>query len=836
MTRTHARSGIFATGLAALLSAALIAAIPGYAAESVAETPTTASQQNAAKELAKNLSEAYSRVRTVQNGDVVTLIDPNHSPDVGTSTRSRRRMAPRISIPSQYQAPVTSIRSQGGYPICWAFGATSAVEANVLRKTQGTAQPNGNSAGSATILPYGGISPNVSSTQPDYSEANLVYSVFNTYAGKNDAFSLNYGGVGNSYKKYHGYNNGGNWGETAATLAGWYGETDEALNPYQTEFSAANADAMYQRGVSTAGQSQLHVSDIEELPAPYGIDSSWHRIPDASKRSTIKQAIYNEGALAASFYIQAGGQGQVSSNVRNAYVVTSGNGIATVNATNDQSRHTNQFAIHASSFGNTSNHMVTLAGWDDTYSRFNFMVPLLNDNGNEREYDATVAEVVKVTYTTDVDNTVTKDYIVPKEDGAWLLKNQWGTYMGDQGFHWLSYMDTTLDSIVRYRTEDADVSTKPGNTVHEYDTIDQYDAATASSYSSNSDPMPEANIFTASHAQHIKAIGLWTMEDNTEATIDVYVDGDGKTPTSGTKVVDGQVADITYTGYHTVKLDKPVELAKGQRYAVVVTLKQISGKSADNGAPYYYLVEGGSVSNYNVTSNEGESYVYYYGSWVDSTLLRTYLGSNFTSGNVLVKAIGTQDIDVESVDLSGRGAGSHLSMQLGSVFPVDAAIEPANATDKTLTWRSSDPTVASVDSEGNVKALRAGNATITARAASGAEGRLDITVVYIPVQKVTIGRDDAGGAGAGESAGSAGSGGVAGSGGADSLRLGDSVILHATVTPTNATYLDGIVWGSTNPKVVKVDQSGIVTTVGRGSATVTAIAGHVGALYRVSVE
>lgn len=394
-------------------------------------------------------------------------------------------------------------------------------------------------------------------------------------------------------------------------------------------------------------------------------------------------------------------------------------------------------------------------------------------------------------------------------------------------------MDTTLDSIVRYRTEDADVSTKPGNTVHEYDTIDQYDAATASSYSSNSDPMPEANIFTASHAQHIKAIGLWTMEDNTEATIDVYVDGDGKTPTSGTKVVDGQVADITYTGYYTVKLDKPVGLVKGQRYAVVVTLKQISGKSADNGAPYYYLVEGGSVSNYNVTSNEGESYVYYYGSWVDSTLLRTYLGSNFTSGNVLVKAIGTQDIDVESVDLSGRGAGSHLSMQLGSVFPVDAAIEPANATDKTLTWRSSDPIVASVDSEGNVKALRAGNATITARAASGAEGRLDITVVYIPVQKVTIGRDDAGGVGAGESAGS---GGVADSGGADSLRLGDSVILHATVTPTNATYLDGIVWGSTNPKVVKVDQSGIVTTVGRGSATVTASAGHVRTLYRVSVK
>jgi len=88
MTRAHARSGIFATGLAALLSAALIVAIPGYAAESAAETPTTVSQQNAAKELAKNLSEAYSRIcspyktgMSSPSSTPITVKTPVHHPD-----------------------------------------------------------------------------------------------------------------------------------------------------------------------------------------------------------------------------------------------------------------------------------------------------------------------------------------------------------------------------------------------------------------------------------------------------------------------------------------------------------------------------------------------------------------------------------------------------------------------------------------------------------------------------------------------------------------------------------------------------------------------------------
>ena len=56
-----------------------------------------------------------------------------------------------------------------------------------------------------------------------------------------------------------------------------------------------------------------------------------------------------------------------------------------------------------------------------------------------------------------------------------------------------------------------------------------------------------------------------------------------------------------------------------------------------------------------------------------------------------------------------------------------ATVAPANATDKTVTWKSSDATVATVDANGKVVAKKAGEVTITATA-GGVSGTLKITV------------------------------------------------------------------------------------------------------------
>ncbi len=82
-------------------------------------------------------------------------------------------------------------------------------------------------------------------------------------------------------------------------------------------------------------------------------------------------------------------------------------------------------------------------------------------------------------------------------------------------------------------------------------------------------------------------------------------------------------------------------------------------------------------------------------------------------------------IAVESVTLDKTS----LDLYVGNTAELNATVEPENAADKTVTWSSSDPTVATVDTNGNVKALKPGTATITATA-GGKSATCTVTVSY----------------------------------------------------------------------------------------------------------
>ena len=159
---------------------------------------------------------------------------------------------------------------------------------------------------------------------------------------------------------------------------------------------------------------------------------------------------------------------------------------------------------------------------------------------------------------------------------------------------------------------------------------------------------------------------------------------------------------------------------------------------------------------------------------------------------------------VTSVTLNKTSA----SVKAGETVTLTATVKPDDATDKTVTWSTSDASVATVN-DGVVTAKKVGTATITAKAGDKS-ATCEITVVATPVTAVTLNKTYV------------------------SLKAGETVTLTATVKPDDATDKT-VTWGSSDESVAKVE-NGIVTAIGKGLSTITAKAGDTSATCMVTVS
>ena len=174
-----------------------------------------------------------------------------------------------------------------------------------------------------------------------------------------------------------------------------------------------------------------------------------------------------------------------------------------------------------------------------------------------------------------------------------------------------------------------------------------------------------------------------------------------------------------------------------------------------------------------------------------------------------------QPIPVSSVSISGSGVSNgKLSLKSGASVQLTATVNPSNATDKTVSWTSSNSSAAKV-SDGKVTAVKAGTATITATA-GGKTASVVVTVADNPVTSVSISGD-----------------GV--SGGKLALKAGASAQLTATVKPDDATDRK-VTWTSSDSSVANVMGTGVVTAGSKaGTATIKAAAGGKSASVTVTV-
>lgn len=122
-------------------------------------------------------------------------------------------------------------------------------------------------------------------------------------------------------------------------------------------------------------------------------------------------------------------------------------------------------------------------------------------------------------------------------------------------------------------------------------------------------------------------------------------------------------------------------------------------------------------------------------------------------------------------------------------------LTPVGPFDGVLTFKSSKPSVAAVDGEGNVMAKKAGKATITALVDGAAAAKCAVTVKKAP-GKLSLNVKKA------------------------TLEAGETLELRAKLPSGTASH--AIAWSCDDPSVATVDDDGLVTAVGAGKASVTA--------------
>lgn len=149
-------------------------------------------------------------------------------------------------------------------------------------------------------------------------------------------------------------------------------------------------------------------------------------------------------------------------------------------------------------------------------------------------------------------------------------------------------------------------------------------------------------------------------------------------------------------------------------------------------------------------------------------------------------------IQVEEIRLNF----SNLILKVGECATLSATVLPENATDKSVTWSSSEETVAAVDGDGSITAISLGNAVITATSGD-VSASCTVEVVPIPVESVTLDYENV------------------------ELRVGESIALTATVMPENATD-KSLTWTSSDENIAQVDNAGNVTMLKNGICIITA--------------
>ena len=482
----------------------------------------------------------------------------------------------RDSLPSSYDSRnyniVTSVKNQA-YGDCWAHAAMACCETYMI-KNQIPVAANG------VIGSAADTSLNLSENHHAYFAYTSPLDRLNMLPGKNTVT------FGNNLFQY-----GGNGDISMYSLMRWEGPANEATSAlaYKTNYDNTNAPT-----TSTIASTYAYNYNA-------GIVTSVIKIPTMN-RDQVKQMIREYGAGDFTYYSS------------DSSALNSSNG----------AYFCNQDSVVNTSSYHGVDHAVTVVGWDDNYSKYNF-------------------------------NST------PSGNGAWIIKNSWGTSgRPNGGYYYISYYDTaSYNSNTYFYTVEA---------LDTYDNNYQYDGTTNFyNYTIIQPNGSVAQAFTANGTEILKAVALGTAQANVNYTLKIYTGGDDTAadPTTGATLATQQDGTLTYAGYQKIALEHPVQLTEGQRFVVLFKITNSSNTNLSVDMTTSYDPTGWKLS-WTHTTDSKTAYVNASGSsWVNTTnfnlRIKAYTSNPAPNSDCTVTLIANHATTTQTVL---EGASIHLPTEL----------------------------------------------------------------------------------------------------------------------------------------------------------------------------
>ena len=291
--------------------------------------------------------------------------------------------------------------------------------------------------------------------------------------------------------------------------------------------------------------------------------------------------------------------------------------------------NTDTYAQYVDTIYARQNHGVCIVGWDDNY---------------------------------DVSNFVSDHQ--PPANGAWIVKNSWGTSYGNDGYFYLSYYDQTIGRVETFDfelTETADEASDIEALAYDLMPAECVDAATMS------EETYMANVFTANVDGVLDSVSVMTAARNTNVTVCVYMlNEDAQSPTDGV-MLDSVTETYEFAGYHRISLNQNYVIPLGTKLSVV-QLQRVTTTDGERYALPYTVGQNEAYTNlqntlYQTTGgiyeeaviNPGESFVLLDGTWTDWADITDNLyeeGGPFdylSFDNLGIKAFLYHSDDIESI-------------------------------------------------------------------------------------------------------------------------------------------------------------------------------------------